>query len=157
MIHDETTYLTPEGLKHLKEELTHLKTEKLPQILEHLRETVADGDLDENPEYEDAVLEQQLIEERIVELEDTLKNSKVIEDSGPSNVVRMGSTVTISSEEWEEPETYRIVGEYESDPLSGLISHESPIGEALLGAKVGAVVSAETPRGVVQLKIVAIA
>lgn len=156
MIPDEITYLTPEGLQQLKDELEHLRTVKLPAVTEHVRKAVADGDLDENPDYEDAIQEQQLIEERIIELEDALKYSRVIESSGPTDVVRLGSTVTIQWADEETTETYRIVGEYESDPMSGLISHESPIGQALLGARVGDVVSAETPRGIIQLKLLAL-
>lgn len=154
----EISYVTPDGLSRLKQELIHLREERLPEIIGRIKAALvqADGDASENVEYDHWLRERQLAEARVAELEDTIKYSRVIDEAGPCDAVRVGSKVTIKGENWDEPEQYRIVGKHEVDPLEGLISHVSPVGQALIGAKVGDAVSAETPRGMQTLHIIAI-
>lgn len=149
-------YITKEGLQKMKEELEHLISVKRPELSERLQEAIAQGDLSENADYDYAKQEQAFLEGRIQELEDAIRRAKVIEDSGPTNAVRVGSTVTITENGYDEVEQYRIVGAQEADPTNGYISNESPIGQALLGAKVGEVVTVETPAGGLELEVKAI-
>lgn len=150
-------YLTEEGLQKIKEELEYLKTVKRPEISDKLQKAIAEGDLKENANYHDAKEQQSFMEGRIRDLEDTLRRSQIIVNNGPSSVIRVGSTVTIAEIGFEdEEEEYRIVGVHEANPSKGLISNESPIGRALLGAKKGQIVSVETPRGETEFKILKI-
>lgn len=150
-------YLTAEGLKKIEEELDHLINVRRPEIADRLQKAIAEGDLKENANYHDAKEQQSLLEGRIRDLEDSLRRSQVIKETGPSNTVRVGSTVTIAEVGFEdEEEEYRIVGIHEADPSNGLISNESPIGSALLGAKKGQKVRVETPRGVLEFKVLKI-
>ncbi|MFW6182752.1 MAG: transcription elongation factor GreA [Chloroflexota bacterium] len=149
-------YITKEGLQKMKEELEHLISVKRPELSERLQEAISQGDLSENADYDYAKQEQAFLEGRIQELEDAIRRAKVIEDNGPTNAVRVGSTVTITENGYDEVEQYRIVGAQEADPTNGYISNESPIGQALLGAKVGEVVTVETPAGGLELEVKAI-
>ncbi|MCA9979366.1 MAG: transcription elongation factor GreA [Anaerolineales bacterium] len=156
-MNDQIVYLTPEGMAKIKEELEYLKNVRRPEIAEKLRLAIAEGDLKENADYHDAKEQQGLAEGRIRDLEDSLRRSKLIEDRGPSNTVRVGSTVTIAEVGFEdEEEIYRIVGVHEANPTEGFISNESPIGSALLGAKKGQAVKVETPRGILEFKVLKI-
>lgn len=146
-------YLTKEGLEDIREELEHLKTVKRLEMSERLQDAIAQGDLSENADYDYAKQEQAFLEGRIRELEDTLRRAQIIEDRGPSDRVRVGSTVTITENGHNERETYRIVGVQEADPANGYISNESPIGQALLGASVGQVVTVDTPAGGLELEV----
>ena len=149
-------YVTEEGLAELKKELDELINVKRPDISDRLEKAIAEGDLKENADFHDAKHEQGLMEGRIRFLEDSLRRAEVIKEGGPSDVVRVGSTVTILDTEYDEEETYRIVGVYQADPGKGFISNESPIGQALLGKKKGAKVTVETPGGEAVFKIKAI-
>ena len=140
-------YLTEEGLQKIKDELDYLKTVKREEISEKLEKAIRQGDLKENADYHDAKDEQGFIEGRIRDLEDSLRRSQIIDEDVPSDVVHVGSTVTVSEEGFDEEETYNIVGAHEADPGNGRISNESPIGQALLGARRGDTVRAETPAG----------
>lgn len=146
-------YVTEEGLQKMQEELEYLTTVKRPEISEQLQAAISQGDISENADYDYAKQEQAFLEGRIQELEDSLRRAKVIEEGGPADKVRVGSTVTIAENGHDEEETYRIVGAQEADPANGYISNESPIGQALLGAKVGEVVTVETPNGGLELQI----
>ena len=151
---DQYVYMTEEGLQKIKEELEYLKTERREEISDKLEKAIAQGDLKENADYHAAKEEQAFVEGRIRDLEDSMRRVKIIEDAGPSDVVRVGSTVTVCEVGYEdEEETYYIVGAHEADPANGRISNESPIGSALLGAKKGAVVSAMTPGGQIQFQV----
>ena len=150
---EDVVYITEEGLQKIKEELNYLKTVKTEEIANKLQIAIAQGDLKENADYHDAKEEQGFVEGRIRDLEDSLRRAQVIEEVGPSDVVRVGSTVTVLVEEDEEPETYSIVGAHEADPGNGRISNESPFGRALIGAKKGQTVAAMTPGGEIQLRI----
>lgn len=150
-------YLTREGAAKLQRELDELINETRPALAQKLKEAVEQGDLKENADYHDTREKKSFAEGRIQYLENILRAPKIIEDhiDGPSDVARIGSCVTIE-EPGEPPETYTIVGAAEANPLEGKISHESPLGAALLGYKVGDKVSYEAPMGLLTFKIKAI-
>ena len=156
MIEDHA-YMTQEGLQKVKEELEYLQTTKREELSEKLEKAIAQGDLKENADYHAAKEEQGFAEGRIKDLEDTLRRVKIIKNTGPSDIVRVGSKVTVCEVGYEdEEETYFIVGAREADPGNGRISNESPIGSALIGAKKGAIVRALTPGGQIQFQVKAI-
>ncbi len=147
-------YLTHDGLEKLRHELKQLKTVKRKEIAHRIQEAKELGDLSENAEYSEAKTEQGFTEGRIIEIENILKNAVVIEDTKSSQEVRVGSTVEF---EYQGKKTkYTIVGFNEANPSAGLISNESPIGQGLLGHKIGEVVEINLPRGVVNYKIISI-
>jgi transcription elongation factor GreA len=157
MVNDrQVLYVTEEGLREIKSELEYLTTAKREEISGKLRAAITQGDLKENADYHSAKEEQAFIELRIRELENSLRRAKIIEDVGPSDVVRVGSTVTVVEEGYDDEETYHIVGAAEADPSNGRISNESPFGQALIGARTGQIVSAQTPAGSIRLRIKAI-
>lgn len=157
-MNDSVSYLTKEGLAKIQEELRYLKEERRPELAELLQKAIAEGDLKENANYHDAKEQQSLLEGRILDLDNSLRNVQIIEEETRTDRVRVGATVTICEVGFEdEEEVYRIVGKHEADPLEGRISNESPIGRALLGAKKGQTVQAETPRGILELKVLKIA
>ncbi|OGO34441.1 MAG: transcription elongation factor GreA [Chloroflexi bacterium RBG_16_57_11] len=152
----EGPYLTSEGAERLRAELANLKGPEREAISRRLRFAIQQGDLSENADYHKTKEDQAFLEGRIQELEYLLKNATIIEAaSGEREVVDVGATVTLQEEDFPE-ETYYIVGAKEADPRNGRISNESPIGRALMGARVGDVVMAETPGGQVRLKIIKI-
>lgn len=148
-------YLTEEGAARLKDELTELKGPQRQALAKRLRDAIQMGDLSENADYHKAKEDQAFLEGRIQELEYILKNAEVIADGGPRDVVRVGVKIIVQ-EEGFDPETYYVVGVKEADPRSGKISHESPIGRALMDHRAGDVVEAETPGGIIRLKILEI-
>jgi transcription elongation factor GreA len=150
------SYLTAEGEIRLKEELDYLKGPGREQLALRLRSAIEQGDLSENADYTSAKEEQAFMEGRIQELEQILSNAIII-DNMPQNLeeVGIGDHVTIQEEDFPA-ETYHLVGPKEADPRKGKISHESPIGKALIGHKAGDEVTAETPAGTLRLKIVRI-
>ncbi len=153
---EQTTFLTPEGLKKLEEELEYLRTVRRQEVAQRLRAALEEEqDVLENAEYEDAKNEQAFVEGRILTLEMILKNFVLIEEGGPTDRVSIGSRVTVVEEE-EEPETYHIVGSTEADPKSGRISNESPLGRALMGHRVGDEVIVDAPDGILCFRITAI-
>lgn len=129
----KTISLTKQGRADLEAELEELIARR-PQIAERLQIARSFGDLSENQEYSDARTEQKSVENRIAEIEDILKNAKLIRNAAHDKV-SMGATVTISLA--GKKQTYSIVGPVEADPLNGKISDASPIGKALMGKKVG--------------------
>ena len=152
----EGPYLTSEGAERLKVELADLKGPQREALSKRLRFAIQQGDLSENADYHKAKEDQAFLEGRIQELEYLLKNATIIEaTSGVREVVEVGATVTVQEEDFD-PETYYIVGAKEADPRNGRISNESPIGRAVIGARQGEVVTAETPGGQVRLKIIRI-
>ena len=149
--------VTEEGLKKLQEELEFLKTTKRKEVVEAIRVALSFGDLSENSEYDEAKNEQAKTEARINELEENLKHVKVISDSEVStDVINVGNIVKVYDEEFEEEIVYTLVGSTEADPLLDKISDQSPIGKAIMGAKVGDEVSVNTPSGTVKLRILEI-
>lgn len=138
-------YLTAKGLAEVKTELEYLKTTKRDELSERINIARGFGDLAENSEYDAAMNEQDLIENRISELEEVVKNAKVIseEEHQASDFVVIGSTVKIEMD--NEIDEFTIVGRVEADPSKKKISNESPLGTALLGAKKGEEVEVTTP------------
>lgn len=153
MTQQEVAYLTQEGLEQIREELEYLKNEKRLEISVKLETAISQGDLKENADYHATKEEQAFVEGRIRDLEHTLRTAKIIEDNGPSDVVRVGSRVTVTEEGYDDEETYNIVGKTEADPGNGRISNESPMGSALLGARIGDVVTVESPAGEIRFEI----
>ncbi len=153
MSQPEQTYLTPEGAEELKRELELLLTVRRPELARKLKEAVADGDLKENANYHDAKEQQAFMEGRIQYLENILRSAVIISNNGGSDEVRIGSAVTIVEDGMDEEETYLIVGAAEANPREGKISHESPIGAALLGKKKGSKVKVKTPGGEMTFKV----
>ena len=151
----QTTFLTPEGLKKLEEELEYSRTVRRQEVAQRLRAVLQEQDILENAEYEDAKNEQAFVEGRILTLEEILKNVAIIEEGGPTDRVGIGSRVTVA-EEGGEPETYHIVGSVEADPKRGRVSNQSPLGKALLGHRVGDEVIVNVPDGVICFRITAI-
>lgn len=150
---EDVVYVTEEGLQKIKEELAYLKGPKREEISHKLEIAIAQGDLKENADYHAAKEEQGFVAGRIKDLEDALRRAKLIAENLPRDVVRVGCTVTVIEEGYDDVETYHIVGVREADPSNGYISNESPIGRALLGAKRGQVIVANTPSGEIRLRI----
>ncbi len=144
-------YVTKDGLQKLKDELKELKTVKRKEIAWRIQEAKELGDLSENAEYVEAKTEQGFIEGRIIELENILKNVEVIPESAGGDEVQVGSTVSFTTPQGERQ--YTIVGSNEANPAKGLISNESPLGQAFLGRKIKDSVEISLPSGRVVYKI----
>ena len=151
---DEATFLTPEGEARLRRELNDLEQNRKPAMAQKLKEARAQGDLKENADYHDAKEQLGLMEGRVQRIRETLQNATIIAQSGPSDEVRIGSTVVIREVGEEEDETYRIVGSAEANPRDQKISQQSPIGAALLGKQKGRKVSVKTPAGKIRFEII---
>ncbi len=156
MVDNKPVFLTEEGLKKLEEELDYLETEKRAQVAARIQSAKEEGDISENAEYDDAKHEQAFVEGRIMTLRAMIRNAAIIEENGPSDVVRLGSRVTVLEDGFDESEVYHIVGSAEADPLNGRVSNESPIGRALMGKRAGAVVSYHAPAGEIRLTVLSI-
>ena len=153
----KTIKITDDGLKKLEQELETLKTEGRADIAEKIKVARGYGDLSENSEYDEAKNEQAKLEARIIEIETMLKNVEITEDiKGKAKTVVIGVKVKVRDEEYGDEDEYRVVGSTEADSLSGKISDESPIGKALLGKKIGDVVTVEAPGGEFKIKILEI-
>jgi len=149
-------YLTSEGAARMRVELEQMKGPDRLAISKRLREAIQMGDLSENADYHKAKEDQGFLEGRIQELEYILKNAVIIDASTLDHEkVQIGSRVTIQEDDLD-PETFFLVGVKEADPRSGRISHESPIGKALVGKMVGEKAVAETPNGSIIFKILKI-
>lgn len=149
--------LTYEGLKKYEEELEDLKVNKRRENAEKLKEARAQGDLSENAEYDAAKDEQRDIQARIEELEKILKNAEVVdEEEVDLERINIGCMVKIHDVKYKEDLEYKIVGSTEADSLNGKISNESPVGRALIGAKVGDTVNVESPAGSNKYKVLEI-
>ena len=155
MNENKEVFLTKEGLNELQEELKDLKENKRPEVISQIKEARAQGDLSENAEYHAAKDKQGQIEARIKELEYLIDNATII-SSTKSNSIKIGSTVEIEYIDDKETDTYQIVGSTEADPFENKISNESPIAVAIIGKKVGDIVSIESPNGNYDIKIVSI-
>lgn len=144
-------YFSKEGLEKLKEELHVLKTVRVRETSDKIEAAKALGDLKENAEYHSAKDEMGFIQGRIQEIEEIMKNVKIIEEQEGGDTVRIGSTVEVESK--SGPRTYKIVGSAEADPINGLISNESPMGRSFLNRKKGEEVEVQTPGGVMYYTI----
>jgi transcription elongation factor GreA len=149
-------YLTAEGAATLEAELKDLKGSQRQAISKRLRDAIQMGDLSENADYHKAKEDQGFLEGRIQELEFLFRNAIIVQQtSGPKHIVSVGVHVTVQ-EDGAEPETYYMVGVKEADPRVGKISHESPIGLALMDHRLGDIVEVITPGGRIKLKILKI-
>ena len=149
--------LTKEGLAKYEEELHELKTVKLKEVAEKLKEAREQGDLSENAEYDAAKDEQRDIAARIEVIEKILKNAEVIDDSDVDiNKISIGCTVKLKDLEFDEEIEYKIVGSSEANSLKGKISNESPVGKALIGAKVGDTVKVDVGGNIFKYKVLEI-
>ncbi len=149
--------LTLEGLKKLEKELEHLKTTRRREVATRIKDAKAFGDITDNSEYEDAKNEQAFVEGRIIQLETMLRNAEVIdEDELETDAVRLGSKVRLRDLADDQVFEYTIVGSAEADPGNCRISNESPVGKALLGQRVGDVVTVFAPAGNIKLQILEI-
>jgi transcription elongation factor GreA len=153
---NQETFLTKEGFQKLEDELHQLKVVRRVEIARAIHDAKMDGDVSENAGYEEAKRQQAFLEGRIMTIETLLKSAVIIEQNGPSDVVTLGSQVTVVEEGWE-PESYVIVGSAEADPGNGRISNESPLGKALMGQRVGDRVTYKAPSGSIEMKILNIA
>lgn len=155
---EKDVFLTAEGLEKLENELDSLKSVKRKEVAERIKQALAFGDISENSEYDQAKNEQAQLEERIVKLENILRNAKLIdEEEIPTDVVGVGSRVVVADLEYDDEMEYIIVGSAEADPYNGKISNESPVGSALLGRKSGEEVDVQVPDGIIKYKILSIA
>ncbi|MDJ1407163.1 MAG: transcription elongation factor GreA [Candidatus Midichloria sp.] len=141
--------ITPKGYQRLLEELTHLKSIERPAVIAAIAEARAHGDLSENAEYSAAREKQGFIEAKIADLESRIARAEVIDIKElTGNQIKFGATVTLLNEENDSEVKYQIVGEYEADLNSGLISISSPLAKALLGKSVGDQIEVATPKGI---------
>ncbi|NCF75507.1 MAG: transcription elongation factor GreA [Xanthomonadaceae bacterium] len=148
-------FISVEGLEKIKKELEEIKKIKRPELINRIQEAKELGDLSENADYHSAKEEQSFMEYRVLELEDLIKNSIVIDNSQKNNeMVGVGSTVKIKNNNNEQE--YTITGSNEADPISGKISNESPLGKEMMDKKVGDEFLVETPKGEVKYKILGI-
>ena len=151
---EKKNLMTYAGLKKLEDELHELKVVRRKEVAEKIKEAREQGDLSENAEYDAAKDEQRDIEARIEELEAILKNAEVVvEDEADTEKINVGCKVLVYDEEFEEEVEFKIVGSTEANSLQGKISNESPVGKALIGAKMGDIVNVEMPSGVMQYKV----
>ena len=154
---EKKNLMTYAGLKKLEDELHELKVVRRKEVAEKIKEAREQGDLSENAEYDAAKDEQRDIEARIEELEAILKNAEVVvEDEADTEKINVGCKVLVYDEEFEEEVEFKIVGSTEANSLHGKISNESPLGKALIGAKVGDEISVEAPAGMMNYKILKI-
>lgn len=152
---EKPTYITEDGLKKLEAELVYLKSDKRKEIAARIAEAKEHGDLSENAEYTEAKEEQAFNDGRVLELEEVMRNVKVIKTNNGGDVVALGATFTAESGDGKKL-SYTIVGSNESDPTAGRISNESPLGQSFLGKKVGESVEVHVPAGAITFKIVSI-
>jgi len=155
----EETYLTPQGLRQLQEELDQLRSVRRQEVADRIQEAKEIGGTVDNAEYEEAKNEQSFVEGRIIDLEAMIQSAVIIPDHSKSKggtksgVIEIGSIVTVQSAADNKKRKYTIVGTTEAAPAEGRISNESPIGRALLGKKVGQTVEFTVPSGVQRLKV----
>ena len=142
------TVVTPEGLEELKAKIEHLSTDRRREVASRIKEAREFGDISENSEYDDAKNEQAMLEKQIADLEEKLRNARVIDaKSVDTDVVSVGVTVHVKDQKTDKSVKYKVVGSAEADPASNKLSNESPVGRALIGRKRGETVSVQVPRG----------
>lgn len=153
---EERTILTRHGYDEIQRELNEILTVKRPAIVERIREARQLGDLSENFDYQDAKHVQALLEARIKELKTILAHATVVETTAPNGHIGIGSKVVVKDLDDNIEDEYTIVGPAESSPAEGKISHESAVGSALLGQKVGDVISVRTPGGNLRYEVISV-
>ncbi len=153
---EKRNIMSRKGLAKLEEELHQLKVVKRREIAEKIKEAREQGDVSENAEYDAALDEQRVMESRIDEIEEIIKYAEVVDENLDDDTVGIGSTVKFLDMTYDEELEYTIVGATEADILQGLMSNDSPIGQALIGAHVGDEVETETPEGICRFRILEI-
>lgn len=148
--------ITPQGFEDIQNELNELLSTKRPAVIERIRQARQLGDLSENFDYEDAKRSQAMLESRIVELKAILSHASVVERTECDTCIGIGAKVKVKDLDDGFEDEYTIVGPAESSPAEGRISHESCVGEALMGRKVGDTVVVLAPGGAIKYKIVAV-
>jgi len=146
--------LTPEGHQKLVEEHRQLVETELPKIVKRISEARALGDLRENAAYHAAREKQALMQGRVDEIEMILKRAKITDPQRQSGVVTLGSTVKRKVQ--DKDREFQLVSPHEADIRSGKISSESPLGQKLVGQRVGAVIEMEMPSGMIKYEIVSV-
>lgn len=154
MAREQKILLTPEGLAKVKKELSYLIAEVKPSVARKIQQALEEGNPDDNLVYDSALEEMEVLGRRVAELENIVRSAEVNLPLTKSNVVDVGTTVTVEVD--GQLDTYTIVGSLEASPFQGRISHESPVGKAIMGKKVGEVVKVTTPYAAVRYKIVKI-
>ena len=154
---EKEVILTQEGYNKLEEELNYLKTDKRSEIADRIKVALGFGDLSENSEYDEAKNAQAENENKIAELENKLRNAKIIDEKKiDTETVQIGNIVRVLDKELDEKIDYIIVGSTEVNLAENKISNESPLGKALLGARRNQVVEVEAPAGTLKYKILSI-
>ena len=149
--------LTQEGYEKLEKELEYLRTEKRAEIADRIKIALGFGDLSENSEYDEAKTAQAENEAKIADLENKVRYAKIIDESEiDTKTVQVGNVVKVLDMDFEEEETYTIVGSTEVDLSQNKISNESPIGAALIGAKKNQIVEVKAPAGIIKYKVLSI-
>ena len=148
--------LTMERLKELENELTYLKTDRDKEVTEMIKVARGYGDLSENSEYDDAKNEQAKLYARIAEVEEILANAVIIGDDVGTDHSGLGCSFTVRDLEFNEEETYELVGSQEANPAKGRVSDDAPFGRAMVGKKVGEIVKVEAPIGVIEYEVIRI-
>ncbi len=142
------TLMTPEGLEELKAKIDHLSVVRRREVADRIKEAREFGDISENSEYDDAKNEQAMLEKQIMDLEEKLRNARVIDERHvDTDSVGVGVMVHVKDQKTEKSTKYKIVGSAEADPAEQKLSNESPVGRALIGHKRGEIVSVPVPRG----------
>ena len=154
---EKSVLLTQEGYDNLEKELEYLKTEKRAEVAERIKTALGFGDLSENSEYDEAKNAQAENEAKIADLENKIRYAKIIDEAEiDTKTVQVGNVVKVLDMEFEDEETYTIVGSTEVDLAQNKISNESPIGAALLGAKKDEIVEVNAPAGIMKFKVLSI-
>jgi transcription elongation factor GreA len=151
--------MSQERLDAIKEELHYLETVREKEVAEHLKEARSFGDLSENSEYDEAKDEQGKLYSKIAELKVLIENAEIVENidaDAPKDTVTLGSIVKILDMEYDEEDTFEIVGSQEANPKAGRISDDSPLGKGLHGHREGDIATIEAPQGVLKFKIISV-
>ncbi|MBK6429380.1 MAG: transcription elongation factor GreA [Anaerolineae bacterium] len=156
MANNKEVYLTVEGIQKLREELEYLQTVRRADVAHKIHEAKMDGDVSENAGYDEAKNEQAFVEGRIKTVERLIAGAVMIESNHHKTHVVLGARVTVRDIEFDETDTYVIVGSAEANPAEGRISNESPMGRALMGGRVGQHKQINTPGGTINVDIVEI-
>lgn len=149
--------LSPERMKELEAELTYLKTDRDKEVTEMIKVARGYGDLSENSEYDDAKNEQAKLYARIAEVEEILANAVIISgDEVGTDKIGLGCKFTVRDLEFDEEETFELVGSQEANPKKGRVSDDAPFGRAMVGKKVGDIVKVDAPVGEIQYEVISI-
>jgi len=148
--------MSEERLQELKDELHYLQTVREKEVAQQIKEARSFGDLTENSEYDDAKTEQGKLYSKIAEIKNLIENAEIVKASDKTDVVGMGTKVTLLDLEMNENITYEIVGSQEADPAIHRISDDSPLGKSLMDRKVGDIIKVDAPAGVLEFKLLKI-